>query len=212
MGTTIDQVYVSRETLISARELYAEQFENMEKYIDELLWWNKKLNLVSRDVSRETLQKHLIHSLLPSPMGLLQSISDWVDAGTGGGLPGIPLALTERDKKWILNDITSKKVAAVKQMVHKLNLLNASGQAGSLGDLELDSGSGVISKHAFSVQDILKLMDNKPWERLIMYKGAKESIEECKEVEGGYSILVYIFNFGKDESFYQGKGLLVVNR
>ncbi len=212
MVRKIDQVYVSRETLDSAKEMYGEHFETMEGYINELLWWNKKLNLVSRDVSRETLQDHLVHSLLPSVMGLLDGINDWVDAGTGGGLPGIPLALVEGSKKWILNDIMSKKVAAVKQMIHKLNLLNASGKAGSLGDLELDSGSGIISKHAFSVQEILKLMDNKPWERLIMYKGAKESIEECKEVEGGYSVLVYIFNFGKDESFYQGKGLLVVNR
>jgi 16S rRNA (guanine527-N7)-methyltransferase len=212
MNLTIKEHTVSRETLIRARDLYGQNFDLFETYLNELLWWNKKVNLVSREVSRETLQEHIVHSLLPSAMGLLESVDEWTDAGTGGGLPGLPLAIAEPEIRWYLNDVVIKKIAAVKQMVHKLNLVNASAGSGSIADVQLDSGSGLITKHAFEVKKFLDMVDEKPWNKIIMYKGGKEAEEEVQEIGLPLSCSIHKFEFGKEESFYTGKGLLVIER
>lgn len=201
---------VSRETLIRARDLYGDQYDFLEAYLDELLWWNKKVNLVSRNVSRETLREHLVHSLLPSAMGLLDGVQIWVDAGTGGGLPGIPLAMVEPDKQWILNDIVSKKIAAVKQMIHKLNLVNASGQTASIEKQRLQKSTGVITKHAFSVGDLMAMIKHKAWGKIIFLKGVNEAAEEIETEEQVYIGTIYRFDFGDAEPFYKGKGVLVI--
>lgn len=200
---------VSRETLVQARNLYSEGFDQFESYLNELMWWNTKVNLVSRDVSRETIREHIIHSLLVSVMGLLNGIEYWIDAGTGGGLPGIPLAIKEREKQWLLNDVISKKVAAVKQIVHKLNLTNASGRAESIETLNIDPGTGVITKHAFSADKLITLTEHKPWKRIIMLKGADEASEEIRDINPEFRYSIYRFDFS-DEPFYTGKGVLVV--
>lgn len=203
---------VSRETLAETRKLYRNNFDLFESYLNELLWWNKKVNLISRDVSRETLREHIIHSLLVSAMGLLDKIDSWVDAGTGGGLPGIPLAIEEQEKMWLLNDIINKKIAAVKQIVHKLNLVNASGSTGSIEDLDLEPGTGIITKHAFSVNDLISYAGHKPWKRIIMMKGANEAVDEIKNINPEFRYVIYRFDFSADEPFYEGKGVLIIEK
>jgi len=212
INLTIKEHTVSRETLIRARDLYGQNFEICETYLNELLWWNKKVNLVSREVSRETLQEHIVHSLLPSAMGLLDGVDEWVDAGTGGGLPGIPLAIAEPQKDWYLNDVVIKKIAAVKQMVYRLNLVNASAGSGSIADIQLDSGSGLITKHAFEVKKLLDMVAEKPWNKIIMYKGREEAEEEIQDIELPLRCSIHKFEFGEEETFYTGKGLLVIER
>lgn len=211
-GSHGSTVSVSRETLGEARNLYRKRSDLFESYLNELLWWNEKINLVSRDVSRETLREHIIHSLLVAAMGLLDGIDSWVDAGTGGGLPGIPLAIEEQKKLWLLNDIISKKIAAVKQIVHKLNLVNAIGSAGSIGDLDLDPGTGIITKHAFSVKDLISYAGLKPWRRIIMMKGASEAVDEVKDIDPEFRYVIYRFDFSTDELFYEGKGVLMIEK
>lgn len=210
MKETISFQNVSRETLIQARDLYGNHYDQFETYLDELLWWNKKVNLVSRDVSRETLREHLVHSLIPSAMGLLNGIQDWVDTGTGGGLPGIPLAIAEPDKRWVLNDVVNKKVAAVKQMIHKLNLVNASGETDSIENIRLKKSTGIISKHAFSAEYLISMIAKKPWKKVIMLKGADEAYKEIEEMEEVSVSSIYRFDFGDIEPFYEGKGVLVI--
>jgi 16S rRNA (guanine527-N7)-methyltransferase len=210
MKETISFQNVSRETLIQARDLYGSYYDEFETYLDELLWWNRKVNLVSRDVSRETLREHLVHSLIPSSMGLLNGIQDWVDAGTGGGLPGIPLAIAEPDKRWVLNDVVNKKVAAVKQMVHKLSLVNASGEAEAIENIRLKKPTGIITKHAFSAGGLISMIAGKPWKKLIMLKGADDASREIEQLEEVTVSSMYRFDFGDTEPFYEGKGILVI--
>ena len=77
-------------------------------YSDQLLWWNKKINLISRDVSHETVVEHIKHSLLLSTSYWFKKAKKIIDTGSGGGLPGIPLAMCFPEKQFILNDIVSK--------------------------------------------------------------------------------------------------------
>ncbi|MEX2573543.1 MAG: RsmG family class I SAM-dependent methyltransferase [Balneolaceae bacterium] len=203
---------VSHEILENTEAAYLQSKDLLEAYLSELLWWNKKINLVSRGVSRETLRAHVRHSLLPSALSLLNGTDYWIDAGTGGGLPGVPLAITEPDKRWILNDISAKKMAAVKQIIHKLALGNASGEAKSLESMKIAGGMGVISKHAFSVQGLMSMVDGKPWEKIIFYKGADEAENEIKKLPYPVSCTIYRLEFGKKAPFYQGKGIVVIRQ
>jgi 16S rRNA (guanine527-N7)-methyltransferase len=212
MSNPLKTINVSRETLIEARNIYKIHFDEFENYIDELMWWNKKINLVSRNVSRETIREHVVHSLVVVPLGVINGPDEWVDAGTGGGIPGIPLAIVTPDVQWVLNDVVSKKIAAVKQMIHKLNLINAEGEAGDIKNIELNQGAGIITKHAFSVSDLFDLIGEKPWEQVVFYKGADESKIEYEELSIPVKGDLYKFDFGENEPFYKGKGILVLER
>ena len=70
MKHQIKEVKVDQEVLKKARDLYSEHSGQLEQYIDELLEWNAKINLVSRNVSRETVREHVVHSLIPIELGL----------------------------------------------------------------------------------------------------------------------------------------------
>lgn len=203
--------FVSRETLKDARTIYRNHEEKLEAYLDQLLWWNDRLNLVSRSVSRETIRFHLLHSLLPGVMGLLESETGWIDAGTGGGLPGLPLAIAYPEKQWILNDQSEKKVVAVKQMIHSLGLSNAEGRSGSIEAIAWPDRAGVITKHAFPVDRLIPMIHSREWNRLIMYKGVGEPdvLAALRSEESGATL--FRFDFG-DDSFFEEKGVLVVDR
>jgi 16S rRNA (guanine527-N7)-methyltransferase len=91
-------------------------------YIELLAKWNKTYNLTAIRDPRQMISHHLLDSLavLPHlPAGTL------ADVGSGGGLPGIPLAIAEPERRVMLNDANHKKAAFLQQVVIELNLANA---------------------------------------------------------------------------------------
>jgi 16S rRNA (guanine527-N7)-methyltransferase len=115
---------VGVDILKKAREIYQKRETALERYIDQVLIWNQKINIMSRNVSRETIREHIVHSLLPVPLGWIDLHSCWVDAGTGGGLPGIPLAIQTPGTRWILNDNVRKKIRVVEAIISECGLRN----------------------------------------------------------------------------------------
>jgi 16S rRNA (guanine527-N7)-methyltransferase len=91
-------------------------------YIELLAKWNKTYNLTAIRDPRQMISHHLLDSLavLPHlPAGTL------ADVGSGGGVPGIPLAIAEPERRVMLNDANHKKAAFLQQVVIELNLANA---------------------------------------------------------------------------------------
>lgn len=212
MKQLFKKVNVNKDALQKARDLYSENKSELENYLDHLLEWNEKINLVSRTVSRETVREHVVHSLLPLVLGLTYDFDQWLDAGTGGGLPGIPLAICEKDKKWILNDNVRKKMRAVSQITEALNLQNTEIEAKSISLITLKKGTGIVTKHAFKISDLLKMLGSQPWKKIIMWKGVAGAIEELKEGGRVLNVTIYTFEFGENEPFYEGKGLVKIER
>lgn len=96
-------------------------------YLDLLAKWNKTYNLTAIRDPDKMISHHLIDSLatLPHlPPGAL------ADVGSGGGLPGIPLAIAEPTRRVTLNDASHKKAAFLQQAVIELQLANAEIHAG----------------------------------------------------------------------------------
>ena len=209
---TIREHVVTREVLESTREDAKIFREDLTNYLDELLFWNKKINLVSRTVSRETVWEHILHSLLAHSMDLLKDIDSWIDTGTGGGLPGVPLSIATKEKRWILNDNIRKKIIALNAIIQQAGLKNVQTSTGSITLQEMDAGMGVVSKHAFKADDLIRKLGEKPWKRIIMWKGAEDAKKEIQRIKGSYMYDLYKFQFGNSEPFYEGKALLVVKR
>src|SRR5690625_6725436 len=106
-------------------------------------------------VSRETVRYHVIHSLVPAAMGLLVERPVWIDAGSGGGLPGIPLSIVEEEWNWVLNDNVRKKMKAVSDIVNSLKLTSVQVEAKSILLVVIPVSDGIVCNKAFIILDLL---------------------------------------------------------
>ncbi len=116
-----------REILENAGlSLDEEQFRRLEDYAGLLLDWNSRVNLVSRKDEAHVWPGHLLHSLsllfrVKVPEGVRIA-----DLGSGGGLPGIPVAIALPRVEVVLIESIRKKCRALEDMVRRLGLANAS--------------------------------------------------------------------------------------
>lgn len=100
------------------------QLSQLEKYKNILLDWNSKVNLISRKDEDNFEQHHLLHSLAITKFYKFIPQQKVVDIGTGGGLPGIPLAIMYPQTEFILIDSRKNKIIALQEIVDSLQLTN----------------------------------------------------------------------------------------
>ena len=99
------------------------QIAQLERFVELLLEWNQKINLVSRKSASEVWRNHILHSISVLFMLGLQREASVMDIGTGGGLPGIPLKILRPDLAVTLVDSIQKKVKAVEAIIDELKLV-----------------------------------------------------------------------------------------
>ncbi len=200
---------VPRGTFTQVDELIAEFRSELESYLEKLLWWNNRVNLVSRDVSRETTWEHIRHSLLLSSLELFQNNKLFLDTGTGGGLPGLPLAITHPDKHFVLNDLVTKKCLAIKQIAQNLSLNNIGIVDGSIEDLHLEEECILVSKHAFKIGGLIEMTSHLSWKKMVLYKGL-DFEDELKTISCPINITCLDLSSGSD--FYSGKAIIILEK
>lgn len=105
-------------------EIEPGQLARLLAYQSLIMQWNDKVNLVSRKGVRNFLQRHVAPSLSINRVFSFPANARVIDVGTGGGLPGIPLAITNPKVNFRLVDSIGKKVTAVKDIVDQLGLKN----------------------------------------------------------------------------------------
>lgn len=154
--------------LLSKKEL-----DQLEKFHTLLGAWNTKVNLISRKDESNIWNHHILGSLSFLFQFRVEEKSTILDIGTGGGLPGIPLAIVYSQAKIILLDSINKKINAVKDIVNKLDLQNIQivhGRAEEVGIKKPhnESVDYVISRAVSSVKEIIKW--SKPWLRRVSNK------------------------------------------
>ncbi len=204
---------LSKDQFNVVEELYEKNVDKLEEYIDLLLWWNQRVNLVSREVSRETIVEHVKHSLFISISSGFQKAKKIIDAGSGGGLPGIPLAICFPEKNFGINDIVSKKVFAINDMIQNLNLRNeARGIFGNISEQVISGFDLIITKHAFKMDELSALLNGQNWASIVFLKGHQEAIDEFEKAKLKAELNIIRLDSAFMNDFYLGKSVVELKR
>ena len=100
------------------------QIEQFEVLKEIYLSWNSKINVISRKDTENFYTRHVLHSLSIAKFIQFTSNTTILDVGTGGGFPGIPLAIYFSKCKFTLVDSIGKKIKVVDEVVKELKLKN----------------------------------------------------------------------------------------
>lgn len=141
------------------------QFQLFEQLGPLYREWNEKINLVSRKDIDNLYERHVLHSLAIVRFIQFKPGARVLDLGTGGGFPGIPLAIFFPQTEFKLIDGTRKKIHVVQDIIERLSLTNASAEQVRAEELKKEKFDFVVSRAVASLDKLL------PWsQRLIREK------------------------------------------
>lgn len=125
--------------------------------------WNKAYNLTSVRDPDAMLVKHILDSLVVSPH--LHG-ERFIDVGTGPGLPGLPLAIINPDKQFVLLDSLGKRINFIRQVIQELGLTNVTPVKSRVEEYQPDVGFDCVLSRAFaSLEDMLSWCHHLPSEQ-----------------------------------------------
>lgn len=107
----------------SLSERQVQQFSMLKSLYEE---WNAQINVISRKDMDDFYERHVLHSLAIGKYIQFSDDTQLLDVGTGGGFPGVPLAILFPNCQFTLVDSIGKKIKVVKEVVNALGLTNVS--------------------------------------------------------------------------------------
>lgn len=124
------------------KKYFPEITEQQEAQFDQLLplynEWNEKINVVSRKDIENLMLHHVLHSLAIAKFLPYRPGTEVLDVGTGGGFPGIPLAILFPDTQFLLVDSIGKKIKVVEGVAEALGLSNVQAKHMRAEDVDQD--------------------------------------------------------------------------
>jgi 16S rRNA (guanine527-N7)-methyltransferase len=110
-------------------DLSENQIAQFSKLEELYAFWNAQINVISRKDIEELQVRHVLHSLGIAKIQAFKSGTHILDVGTGGGFPGIPLAILFPETHFHLVDSIGKKIKVVKEIAMALDLKNVKAEA-----------------------------------------------------------------------------------
>ena len=145
-------------------DLTTQQIEQFAQLEDLYKTWNAQINVISRKDIDNLYERHVLHSLAIAKMVMFRQDSQVIDLGTGGGFPGIPLAILFPKVNFTLIDGTRKKIRVVEAVAEAIDLKNVSPKHVRAEECK-DRADFVVTRAVASLDKLLmwsrKLLKNK---------------------------------------------------
>lgn len=201
-------------------DLDAEQKERFGRLPGLYEEWNSKINVISRQDIANLVERHVLHSLAIAKVIAFKDGATVLDLGTGGGFPGIPMAILFPKVNFTLVDGTGKKIRVVQEVALALGLTNVKALHIRVEDLKMNGAFDFVISRA--VAPLLQLMQ---WSHrffkkkhthaypngLIALKGGNLR-EEINAMPGRGSDYTEVFPVSKffEEPFFEEKSVVYV--
>ena len=194
------------------KDLTATQIEQFSKLQELYKDWNLKINVVSRKDIDELYLRHVLHSLAIAKLVQFKPGSKVLDVGTGGGFPGIPLAILFPETQFHLVDSIGKKIKVVNEVVEGLGLKNVKTTNGRVEEEVKDTYDFIVSRAVAQMETFVRWTkgkisknQNHNLKNGILYLKGGDLTEELKLYT---SATIYDLTDYFEEDFYETKKLV----
>ncbi|MEZ4947349.1 MAG: 16S rRNA (guanine(527)-N(7))-methyltransferase RsmG [Cyclobacteriaceae bacterium] len=177
--------------------------------------WNDKINVVSRKDMDNLYTNHILHSLGIAKVISFNPSAQVLDVGTGGGFPGIPLAILFPDTNFHLVDSIGKKITVVNEVVKSLDLKNVIGEKTRAEEIKNRKYDFVVSRAVTRMKEFYGWINNKvntvshhDMDNGILYLKGGDLEEEMNELKKPYQLFSLTDFF--QEEFFETKKVVYV--
>ena len=194
--------------------LSAEQKKQIAALYDLYIDWNSKINVISRKDIENLYEHHVLHSMSIAQIISFRPGSKVLDVGTGGGFPGIPLAILFPEVEFVLLDSIGKRIKVATEIAKAVGLKNVETKHLRIQD-EKDKFDFVVSRAVMPLPDLVALVRKNIAPRscnalpngLICLKGGElqHEIQSFRKLATSYNINEYF-----KEEYFQTKKILYV--
>jgi 16S rRNA (guanine527-N7)-methyltransferase len=186
-------------------DISVEQLKQLEQLLPLYSEWNEKINVISRKDVDNFYERHVLHSLSIAKVISFQKGETVLDIGTGGGFPGIPLAIFFPETQYILTDSITKKITVVKEVAAALQLKNVTAIVERAENIK-DDVDYVVTRAVAKMSDLIFWSKNKHPKKIIALKGG-DLKEELQHIRKNIRIIELKDLF--EEEFFETKKIVI---
>lgn len=181
------------------------QFEKLKPVYEQ---WNAKINVISRKDMDSFYERHVLHSLAIAKIVSFLADSEILDVGTGGGFPGVPLAILFPQTKFTLVDSIGKKIKVVEEVCKELDINNVTAINSRVEQID-KKFDFIVSRAVTQMPEFVK------WVRGKIKKSSKHSLDNgilylkggdlTEELASFKNIQLYEISHFFSEEFFETK-------
>src|SRR5690606_5597589 len=154
------QFFIMDEILRQFPDLSSVQIEQFSMLEELYKDWNSKINVISRKDIDELYTRHVLHSLAIAKVQQFAKDSCVLDVGTGGGFPGIPLAILFPEANFYLIDVIAKKIKVVNEVAQAIGLQNLKAEQ-KRAELVSEKFDFIVSRAVTNMPDFVSWVKGK---------------------------------------------------